>query len=244
MRKRLLAMLMCIVMLVSMLPAGVVSAEENDPTPSISGNTSANQTHFVSVSDSKAEQEGRKDSLEDPQSAWVLTKATYHSENGNIDYSIRLDELYTGEEASKIVSGNQANKAPAENRQWMLFKFYLKNRGEQTLSSSNVLAEAFYSRTGEKLSVETATLPGDAFGPASVRVVPGEAESFWVGILLDKEAGYPYLKLSNGFDEGEKYLGRFLNCSQSTFTDLSSQVTQRSVIPFGVYSNGAVKVIH
>ncbi|MCR5119797.1 MAG: right-handed parallel beta-helix repeat-containing protein [Lachnospiraceae bacterium] len=212
MKKRLLAMLMSVVMLVSMLPAATVSAGENDPTPSISGNASANQTHFISVSDSTAVQEGRQDSLEDPQSAWVLTNAKYSSQNGSYDYSIRLDEMYTGEEAYKLVSGNQANKtnktneAPAEGKQWILFKFYLKNRGEQVFSSSTILDEPFYSRTGEKLTVTKAVLPEDSFGPAEVRVAAGEAESVWIGVLLDKTVGFPYLRLNNGYDNGEKYL--------------------------------------
>ena len=206
MKKRLLAMLMSVVMLVSMLPAGTVTAGENDPVPSISGNASANQTHFISVSDSKAEQEGRQDSLSDPQSAWVLTKATFHSPTGPIDYSIRLEELYTGKEAAAIVSANQLNQAPDEGRQWMVFKFYLKNRGDKSLSSAAVLNEPFYSRSGEKLTVKNADLSGKLNGNGLPELAPGEEASVWAGVMLDKAAGYPYLKLSNGYDNGEKYL--------------------------------------
>ena len=44
---------------------------------------------------------------------------------------------------------------------------------------------------------------------------------------------------------GEKYLGRFLNCSQSTSKPLSpSQVITRLVTPAGVCSSGAVSVSH
>ena len=41
-----------------------------------------------------------------------------------------------------------------------------------------------------------------------------------------------------------KYLGRFLKRSQSTLSASPSQVTTRSVMPLGVYSNGAVNVSH
>ena len=50
---------------------------------------------------------------------------------------------------------------------------------------------------------------------------------------------------ADGVVTGEKYLGRFLNCSQSMLrAPLPSLVTTRLVTPFGAYSKAAVCVSH
>ncbi len=145
-------------------------------------------------------QKGLLDNQTNPQSAWMKTEIDFNYNNAAnpTDCIIRIEEMYTGSQAYQLVKAeNRYNETPASNQQWIVYRIYLENCGGPTMKASYVLDyDSLYTSTGARLSPEFATLKRkDEF---DVSLEPGAADSFWMGILVDKSIGFPYFKLRNG----------------------------------------------
>lgn len=165
--------------------------------------------HFTCVLN--GEQEAMISNLSNPQTAWKLTKATYqpYSSNDPIPYSVRLEEMYIGDTAANIVAEeNMYNDTPKSDQQWILFKFYLQNRGTKELKASDLLyyKDIYYTRSGASISPKTATFSHDRKGKGvyDLKLEGGASGYVWIGTLLDNSVGYPYLRLNNGYDTDAK----------------------------------------
>ena len=165
--------------------------------------------HFVRTTDEV--QAGRLNNLGAPLSAWKKTPGNlpFWYNNRNQSYMIRLEEMYVGDLAAAIIEDeNYYNEKPKANQQWLLMKFWLKNTGSGRLDAWDVLgANDFYTRTGASATVwEVAAFAGDRAdqGLYDVSLYGGAEGYFWVGVLISKSTGYPYIALTNDYtDDGD-----------------------------------------
>lgn len=166
--------------------------------------------HFTCVRDET--QTALTDNMNSPQSAWKYTNATlrYYPRNPAIAYTVRLEEMYIGNKAAEIVQyENFTSKKPSASQQWMLVKYSLKNRSNETLKASDVLYTGnssfptVYTRTGSSLKPDDIAFSKDrrGMGVFALELESGATGYVWIAMLLDKSVGYPYLRLSNGYDE-------------------------------------------
>lgn len=159
------------------------------------------------------EQNGGSDNLKSPLSAWKATKATLRrfSFDDPIDYRIRLEEMWIGEEANSLVNTeNEFNDDPTTEQQWMVFKFSLGNINGKTLNASDVIRTytggTFYSSSGASIPIKDSATFSDELEGESVydlKLENGASGVFYVGILIEKKYGFPYMKMNNGYDETE-----------------------------------------
>lgn len=165
--------------------------------------------HFVRTTDEA--QAGRLNNLSAPLSAWKKTPGSlpFWYNDRNQSYMIRLEEMYVGDLAAAIIEDeNYYNEKPKANQQWLLMKFWLKNTGSGRLDAWDVLgANDFYTRTGASATVwEVAAFAGDRAdqGLYDVSLYGGAEGYFWVGVLISKSTGYPYIALTNDYtDDGD-----------------------------------------
>ncbi|MBQ7707433.1 MAG: hypothetical protein IJT72_06615 [Lachnospiraceae bacterium] len=147
--------------------------------------------------------------LSNPLSAWSMTYArTSEYSSTGIPYYIRLEEMYTGNEANTIVATeNQFNTKPADNQQWILMKFYLKNAGTKPFNSSDIIwSNSFYTSSGASMIIKgTASFCDIRTGMDVYDLdLEGGADGyFWIGILTEKDQGLPYIKIENGYNKSE-----------------------------------------
>ena len=118
--------------------------------------------------------------------------------------------MYIGDEAEAIVKDeNDYNDSPTPNQQWILMKYYLKNNGNDMLEASDILnSDYFYTKGGASMPIlDTATFSGDRSGQGiyDIDLYSGAEAYCWLGILVQKSYGLPYLQISNGYDKKAKY---------------------------------------
>lgn len=172
--------------------------------------------------------------LAKPMSAWKKTSATlkrYFFEDA-IPYDIRLEEMYIGDTANAIVrEENMFNTIPKSNQQWILMKYYLKNRGSQVLNASDIIYESyFYTKTGAKMQIlDMASFAGDRDGldVFDLDLYGGASGYCWVGILVPKSAGLPYLQISNGYSNNKASIS-WLNTNPNYVYIPSYKITFKS----------------
>lgn len=174
-------------------------------------NVKINQSEYFN-SVINGSQNAMSDNLFNPMSAWKLTSATYkrYSSYDPIPYEVRLEEMYVGDEAAAIVNDeNMFNDKPTPNEQWILMKYYLKNNGSDMLEASDILNKSyFYTKNGASMKVsDIASFSGEREGQGiyDIDLYSGGSSYCWLGILVPKSDGFPYLQLSNGYDKGAKY---------------------------------------
>ena len=160
-------------------------------------NNNTSKEHFTFAYVQTGEQNAKDGVLYNPLSAWKKTKY----EGYVTKYEIRLEELYIGNEAWKIVKEeNPFNKAPNSSQQWILMKFYLRNRGTDDLDSSSVVTHrSFYDLSGNKINYEDFATLSSGKRKRDITLRKGELDYVWVGILVNKNIGMPYLKVGGGW---------------------------------------------
>ena len=172
--------------------------------------------------------------LTNPMSAWKKTSATLkrYSFEKSIPYEIRLEEMYVGDTANAIVSAeNMFNTTPKDNQQWILMKYYLKNKGTQVLSASDIVNSYYlYTSSGAKMQIlDTATFSGDRDGSSiyDLDLYGGASGYCWIGVLVPKSAGLPYLQISNGYSNNKANIS-WLNTDPSYVYNPSYKITFKS----------------
>ena len=141
--------------------------------------------------------------LSKPFSAWKTTKVVneiwYNYKE--LPAEIRLEEMYIGEEAAAIVhSENRVNDTPSPNQQWILMNYHVKNIGTEAFEANDIIhQDFFYTSKGASLAVsDFASFAGERKdqGIYDVELYPGASSDVWIGILVPKSIGFPYLKLN------------------------------------------------
>ncbi len=152
MRKRMLAMLMCIVMLVSMLPQGTVLAEPDDRNnTSVSGNTSGNN------SQSQNESQSQNQSQDQNQNQSEETETTVTSDT---DTSVSGDSVSEDSISDNSISENEVDE-----------------RTEDIQSSGDLCFVAFYvdnKRVGDVIYTKKSN-------SISYNVIPNDPEGNFIG---------------------------------------------------------------
>ena len=164
--------------------------------------------HFTSIQ--SGSQNAISDNLKNPLSAWKYTNATLKefSSSTATPYSIRLEELYYGQEANNIISSeNPYNEKPSGSQQWIVMKFYLKNNGSQPITASDIIwYKSFYTSKGASMIIRSyASFSGERNGMSvlDLNLEGGASGYFWIGFLAEKEQGLPYIKIYNGYSSSE-----------------------------------------
>ena len=165
--------------------------------------------HFLCVRNGV--QKAEKDNFEDPQTMWAITNGTsqwYSTDDAN-GYAIRLEEMYIGTEAATIIKNeNRYNTEPSSSQQYYLLKIYLKNTGTHDFKGTDIIkaSSSYYTSAGAGIAGTTVTFSKERSGKGlhDVALQPGASTYCWIGILADKESGYPLIKLSNGYDKTTK----------------------------------------
>lgn len=166
-----------------------------------------NKSHYSAVRE--GEQKAKINNRNNPQSGWKKTKGvskttSFSSESFKaVDYYFRIEEMYIGDEASSIVlSENRFNDTPTPSQQWILLKIYLANNGDRKLSATDVINYSnFYSCDGVALASKAATLGKNYKSVSGVYIQPGTSGYYWIGVLIDKSAGFPYLMINNTYND-------------------------------------------
>ncbi len=115
-------------------------------------------------------------------------------------YNIQLTEIVMGSKAREIaVSENRYNYISEYDTtcQWVLMKFKVKNRGKSDIKFSDLISwhAAYLSDGKEATQIDNCTF-GDLPNYSTV-IAPGETKEAWVGFLMLKSQGLPFLKLQN-----------------------------------------------
>ena len=171
----------------------------------------------------EGEQNAISGNIDNPLSAWKTTISKYGKypyDKTTRDYRIRLDEMYLGESAWRVVHAeSDRNKSPQEGRQWMLFKFFLQNDSEEELDVADIIntnnplitigSTVFYDKTGSILHIYSeAVFEGERKGYRNTDITLKAHESgyCWIGICTDSLEGFPYIVVSNGHDSLKNYV--------------------------------------
>lgn len=200
-------------------------------------NYSGTESHFTCVQDGL--QNGLLNDVTTSFTAWREVSANYQKEEGGemTPYTIRLQEMYIGEEANTIVrKENQFNmSADSSSNQWILMKYQITNNGSSEIKASNIItSKMIYKYTGNKMTVcETAAFSGDRkdSGVNAVTIASGETKETWFGILVPISQGMPYLKIQNGY-ENYSYLN--VNPDKATtsiVTEISKPTEEPTIEP-------------
>ena len=177
-------------------------------------------THFEYVRE--GEQTAVNDNRLNPHSAWITTSAEYGKIYGvhkNRYYKFRLEEMYRGKSASKKINNEYAkNQKASSTQEWLLFKFYIHNDANEPLEADDLINTGspltyfgetiFYNAEGNTLKIySTARFENDLQGQGigDVIIQPGQDGYCWIGILTDKTEEFPYLSISNGCNEVQRF---------------------------------------
>lgn len=172
--------------------------------------------------------------LSNPMSAWKNTSATLkrYSFEESIPYDIRLEEMYIGDTANAIVSReNSLNTTANNNQQWILMKYYLKNRSSQVLTASDIIYTSyFYTSSGAKMQIlDMASFAGNRQGLSvfDLDLYGGASGYCWIGILVPKSVGLPYLQINNGYSNNKENVS-WLNTNPNYVYTPSYKITFKS----------------
>lgn len=147
--------------------------------------------------------------LSRPMSAWKITSATLKrsSQEKSIPYDIRLGRMYTGVTASVILVQECIANYPPNDKQWILMGYYLKNKGSEVLKASDVIDENnLCTSSGDKIKISDAVynITYDTPSVYDLELKSGESGYCWIGVLIPKSVGFPYLKINNGYSNNKE----------------------------------------
>ena len=202
-----------------------VSTEDGDYTDSCTVTVYAAQ-YYSCVRE--GEQDADLGTINKPVSAWRTTSTRFErigTEALKTEYQIRLEELYMGASAWKIICAeSNQNKAAKDGQEWVLFKLFIKNTGNQVIkgddiikTNSNSISEGntiFYDSYPLSLKIKsTAKFENERKDSYYKNVVlePGQDSFCWVGICVEKFSGFPILKINNGRSEEGVYKYCYMN---------------------------------
>lgn len=114
-------------------------------------------------------------------------------------YNIQLTEMYMGNKANKMaIIENSFNYTAGVGENILIMKFSITNKRATSLKPSNIVySGSLYKYTGGKTSVlETITF-GDNKKDMFEEIGAGETEDRWLGVVIPKSQGMPFIKLYN-----------------------------------------------
>lgn len=159
-------------------------------------------THFTDTLSGTATV--KANNLKSPQSAWQKTKVYTHYSFNRSFCDLQLLEMYTGDQAAKIVEEeNLFNDDPASGQQWILMRWRLKNNGTEAVKGSDLVFKSyFYTKSGASMTIhDFATLGEKLKSVFDVNLYSGASDEFWCGILVNIKDGYPLLQVgAKGID--------------------------------------------
>ena len=110
--------------------------------------------------------------------------------------------MYLGKKADTLVENeNMFNVKASETDvadQWVFMKYHIENRNNKELDVSEILScDNFYKYSGNSILVmDTATISNDKKDIYNT-LAPGAEDDFWLGLLIPKSNGMPYLALND-----------------------------------------------
>lgn len=171
--------------------------------------------------------------LSRPMSAWKITSATLKrsSQEKSIPYDIRLEHMCMGNTATTILLQECLANEPPKDKQWIFMKYYLKNKGSQVLKASDVINDSnFYTSSGHEIeissSIDSPLVDNDP-SVYSLKLNGGESGYGWIGILVPKSVGFPYLKINNGYSNNKENIS-WLNTNPNYVYTSSYKITFKS----------------
>ena len=190
----------------------------------------------VSFSSVKAQGSG---AISNPYDILSMTNITFQEYEWLPKYEvgIQLLETYDGNEAAEFVNnGNMFNEKAASDEQWIVMRIKLKHNGgtDQSLNANSIFnsykSNLFYKSNGVPITPrDTAVLSGLFPTANDIELSPGTEGIFYFGILIKKQDGYPYIKVSSNADYYNKSYTWLKTSAKKITNGISMKYSEKTI---------------